>query len=903
MTMCARYVARFRACLIAAVVGAAMLVVADSSGAAVQIDAFDYAVTDADGSPSVQAGAHPYQVTTSFEFPSHVDEGTGFITPDENPRDLTVELPVGLVGNTTKVPRCTEGQLVRNSCPRSSRVGTIDLTFYENTFPVPVFNMVPPPGVPAEFAFWAQLSVHLVASVRTGSDYGVNITVKDLPQTLPWRATSVTMWGVPADPGHDGERGGPTDAPMTPLLTNPTSCSADNVAVAHVNSWQEPGVFDTAQDANSGGSGPVGFTGCDRLHFDPTVTARLSVRSAASPAGLTVGVQVPQSDNPAGLATATLSKAVVTLPAGVSVSAASADGLGACSPGQVGFGSGALASCPDSSKIGSVRIDTPLLDDPLTGSIYLAKQGDNPFGSVLALYVVASGQGVTIKLAGHIEPDRITGQLRTTFDHNPQLPFDSLELTFKDGPRATLSSPDACGTYTTTAQFTSHAGGPAVTTSDSFTLDENCDVAGRFEPSLVAGTLSPIAGEYSPFTMALSRPSGQQDIASVDVNLPPGLLADIGSVALCPQAQAAAGTCSSASQVGKATVAAGHGSNPVYLPQAGKTPTAVFLAGPYKGAPYSLSIVVPAQAGPLDLGTVVVRAALFVDPDDAHVTVKSDPLPTILDGIPLDIQKVDVTLDRPRFTLNPTSCAQREIRATVLSTGGISAKASSPFRVGDCAELAFTPKLALRLTGKRQMRSGGHPSLRAVLTQKSGQANIAKAKVTLPKNVVLDSKNAFDPKLVCDYDKAKAADCPASSQIGRASLNTPILDRPLTGAVHLVQGVRFGPSGNRIRTLPTLLVKLRGEVAIDLRSKTTVDSHNRLVSTFPKVPDAPAKRFSLQIDGGKKGILTVTESRHGRIDLCNSKQTALIDTDGQNGKNADYPTRVKTPCKTKKRKR
>jgi hypothetical protein len=862
------------------------------------------------------AGGHPdMRATFAFKTGLLIPDLTGPVDgPLEDVRQLDFALPVGMTGNPTVVPRCSNADLVapglpNANCSPDTQVGTVFVTAVNgdtySSYLIGLFNIEPAAGEPARFGFNFNNVVNtIVAHVRPG-DYGISSGSLRVSTAEPLKLVRVNLWGVPADPVHDPERlspatgaGASSSQPLLPFLTAPGSCTDEPATfVASADSWQNPGRMAVAEVTADPDGIPFKFDGCEQLPFAPTVTARPLSHVADAPTGLDVDVDVPQTDTATGRTTAHVRKVVLALPEGMSVSPGSAAGLGACAPAQIGLGTNDAPSCPDSSKIGTVTVDTPLLSDPLEGDVILAKQNDNPFGSLLALYMVVKGPGFYLKLPGRVDPDPVTGRLTTTFDNTPQLPFSHLKVRLRGGSRASLATPAACGTYSAHVEVTSWATDKVVSSDTPMTIDEGCSTGG-FAPGFSAGSVVPIAGQFSPFTVQIDRPDGQQILDGVTVEMPEGALAKLKGVPLCPDAEAIAGTCDAGSRVGSATVGAGPGSAPFVLAD-----QPVYLAGPYKGAPYSLSVATRVIAGPLDLGTIVVRQALHVDPDDAHVTVVSDPLPTIIEGIPLRLRSVDVDIDRPGFTMTPTSCEEKEVVATLHSAQGATVRRSSRFQVGGCAGLGFTPKLGLRLTGKSQMRSGGHPSLRALLTQRSGQANIAKAKVTLPKNVVLDSKNAYDPKLVCDYDKSLKADCPASSKIGKATLNTPILDKPLTGAVHLVQGIRFGPTGNRIRTLPTLLVKLRGEVSINLRSKTSVDRQSRLVSTFPNVPDAPAAKFSLQINGGKKGILTVTENRRGRINLCKSKQTALVNTDGQNGRNADYPTRVATPCKTGKKKR
>ncbi|HZE31508.1 MAG TPA: hypothetical protein VE198_08750, partial [Actinoallomurus sp.] len=545
------------------------------------------------------------------------------------------------------------------------------------------------------------------------------------------------------------------------------------------------------------------------------------------------------------------------------------------------------------SKLGTVTIESPLLDDPMQGEVYLAQQNANPFNSLMAMYIEAQGEGVTVKLAGRVDLDPLTGRVTTTFDNNPQLPFTALHMKLKSGARAPLMTPKACGTFTSQSAITSWSG-KTVTGEDTMTIDQGCDQAGRFEPTMEAGVASPLAGASSAFVLNLGRPNGQQDISGLTVTLPPGVLGHVGSVPLCPEAQAATGACAPESQVGRATVVAGTGTNPLSVPQAGKAPTAVYLAGPYKGAPYSLSIVVPAQAGPFDLGTVVVRAALLIDPVDAHVTVVSDPLPTILMGIPLDVRKINVTVDRPGFMVSPTNCDPLRVSGQVTSSQGAVAGVGNPFQVANCAALALQPKLAMTLTGKRQTNDNKHPGLTADLTMPAGGANLKQMVVTLPLSMALDPDNSQSDAL-CEFVAGQKTipECPASSIVGSATAVTPLLNVPLSGPVYFIKNVRTdAKTGRQIKTLPTLAVVLQGSgITLVLRASTAVPDNKHLVTTFENIPDAPVSDFKLTINGGKKGILVVSGAN-----LCAATQVAQQAAGGQNGKVANAKITMGTPC-------
>jgi len=874
-------------------------------------------ITNADGSPDTQAGSHPYQTAVNFGVSTGVSNEE---FPIEDPQELTVNLPAGLAVNPNATPvRCTEAQLESDpsgGCPVDSAVGTdvVDIGLFgiPDPFSSAVYNMVPPAGVPAEFGFaLGGLGVfeHLTGSVRTGGDYGLTATINPLIQEAGILHSTVTLWGNPSDPSHDAERGPcahegtdgtcPVSPSLTPLLTMPSTCSGPLTTTASMNSWQHPGTFLSASAQTTDSSGnPVGVTGCDNLDFTPSITVQPDTSVADSPSGLHVDLSVPQPQNQQGLAEGNLKTAVVTLPAGMSVNPSAAAGLASCTPTQIGLDNASEPSCPDASKIGSVQVDTPLLPDPLQGGIYVAQQNNNPFRSLLAIYVTAEADGALIKLAGHVVADPVTGQLTTTFDNNPQLPFTDFKLDFFGGPRGVLATPESCGTYTASSSLSPWSGTPAVTRSDAFDISSGC--MSGFSPAFAAGTQNAQAGAYAPFVLSFSRSDTDQNFSGLSVQLPPGLLAKLAGVQECSDAQVATAasdtgaqeqanpSCPAGSQVGTVTTSAGTGPDPTSL-----TGNA-YLTGPYKGAPYGIAVVVPAVAGPYDLGTVVVRQALFIDPETAQVTDVSDPFPTILQGIQLRIRSVAIDLNRPDFTVNPTSCNPMSVTGTLTSTGDLTYAGDSHFQVGGCQDIGFSPKLKLALTGKGKTKSGDHPTLTATLTDPAGQANIRMAKVALPLSLALDPNNSNN---VCPFATAQAVHggpvgCSASTIVGTATAVTPLLSQPLTGNIYLVQGIRTNAQGQQIKTLPSLLVPLRGQIALDLRAQTSV-SGGKLVTTFPTIPDAAVSSFTLKINGGKKGLLVVT----GRgLNICQKNQVGTANFGAQSGKTTAGNMTLSTPC-------
>jgi hypothetical protein len=571
-------------------------------------------------------------------------------------------------------------------------------------------------------------------------------------------------------------------------------------------------------------------------------------------------------------------------------------------------------SCPNASKIGSVEVTTPLLEEPLPGAVYLAAQHDNPFHSLMAIYIVINDpeRGILVKLPGHVEPDPQTGQLTTTVEESPQLPFEEFHLHFFKGDRAPLRTPPTCGKYETTTELTPYShvevneageefeATPIAKPADPYEITQapgggNCPTSASQEPNaphFSAGTTNPTAGAYSPFVLKLSRQDGSQELHGLNVTLPPGLTGKLAGVGECSEAQIAAAkareregqgaaerespSCPASTEVGTVDVAAGAGPSPFHV--AGHA----YLAGPYRGAPLSMVIVTPAVAGPFDLGTVVVRAGLYVNPETAQITVKSDPIPTILDGIPLDVRSIAVDVSRNRFTLNPTNCEAHSIDATALTVLEQSAALTEPFQVGGCRALAFKPHLAISLKGAT--RRAGHPALRAVLTypKRGAYANIARAQVTLPHSEFLDQAHigTVCTKVQFAEGSTPGEKCPAASIYGFARATTPLLDKPLEGPVYLRSSTH---------KLPDLVAALNGQIQIALAG--TIDSvHGGIRNRFEVVPDAPVSKFTLSMQGGKKGLL------QNSTNLCTRKNHAISEFTGQNGKIYDTKPVLKAKC-------
>jgi hypothetical protein len=869
------------------------------------------------GPPAVRAGSHPFSMTAGFtlnDTTNSLDEPT----PAGNPKTIETFLPAGLVGDPNATPKCTPQQLSTPtaeglpSCPNDSAVGVVALEVGAGSesrltyFPA-VFNMVPPAGVTAQFgfSFLGLLPIVFSATAEPGGPqseggYVLKATFEGVSQALVLYGAKLTLWGVPADPRHDLERGecaGPpgrapreckSDAPLKPLLTLPTSCGGPLSMTFRAVSWQEPNsapIEGEAIDRNGSGN-PVSMTGCDRLDFSPSLTIRPESEAADSPTGLEVNLRLPQDENPQGLAEAHLKEAVVTLPAGLAVNPAAADGLEACTPEEIALNSASAPTCPLASKVGSVEVETPLLEHKLHGSVYVAQQANNPFGTLLALYLVAEGEGVLVKLAGRVDADPLTGQLRTTFSGNlpfqgePQVPFSDLKLHLYGGPRAALTTPATCGSYAPSALLTSWSSALPVSPAIApFAVGSSC--GGGFAPSFAAGTVSNQAGGFSPFSVTLSRTDQDQNLGQVSVHMPPGLLGMLSKVTLCGEPQAAQGTCPAASQIGHVTAAAGAGPNPLYVPQSGRPEAPVFLTGPYRGAPFGLSIVVPAQAGPFNLGTVKVRAAIYIDPHTAQLTVLSDPLPRIVQGIPLDVRTVNVTIDRGEFTFNPTNCEPLSATGTIASTLGAAANLSTRFQAANCAALPFHPKFTVSTQGQTSKKNGA--ALDVKVTSGAGQANIGKVVASLP--VQLPARLTTLQKACPEATFAQnPAMCPAASDVGTAKAVTPVLNEPVVGPAYLVShgGAAF----------PDLVVVLEGQgIRLDLVGNTSIKK-NITTSTFDSVPDAPVSSFELKLPQGSHSVLTSNLPAKANGSLCGTKLIMPTTITGQNGAQIKQSTKI-----------
>lgn len=864
-------------------------VAAPAALADLQIESFDARVEKRDGTLETRAGAHPYAAKVSFR--TNKDAAGG--RPLENARNIRVSLPAGFVGNPQSLPMCSRDEFINainpdimRGCAPETQVGAItivDMTGMEFLHRVAIFNVEPRDTDVADFAFIvAGVPIHLVARVRSDSDYGLDVDFSQIPTAVPFAGADVVFWGQPMDPEHDVDRdcdggaferfGCASTAPPRPLLSNPSVCGPRFNTLIRIDSWEDPGDYKTAVSTT-----PTPATNCENLRFEPRISIQPDTRQIDSPMGMTVEIDVPQNDDPEGIATPPLRKAVVTLPPGVSISPSSADGLGACSDEQLKLGSLEETACPDSSRIGSVTLDTPLLGVPLNGDIIL--RSPQP-GNLFRLALVLRGRGLLFKLPGDVVPDKATGQITATFDNNPQLPFSKLRLVFKSGPRAPLATPLTCGPAATNAALTPWGIDNASATGSAFDVSADGNGApcsNPFAPGVEAGVNNAKAGADSSFALTISRPDGHQFLNTVNVKMPKGLLGRVSQVPLCNDGIANAGQCGPASRVGSVTAAAGPGSNPFYLPGD------VYFTGPYKGAPFGLSIVVRAIAGPFDLGTVVVRAAVFVDPETAELRVVSDPLPQILEGVVLRMRKIHIAIDRPGFMFNPTACKTTPVVTDVGSIGGAVSSTASRFATTGCKSLPFAPRMSISVGARGATKRGQRTPLTVVLTQGANQVNNRIVQVTLP--LTLNARLDIVSR-ACTLDQYKAGNCEAG-KIGNASVITPLLKDPLTGSAYFVRNPRY--------RIPNIVVALRGQVSIDLTGIVTVTRSLQLRTRFETVPDVPMSRFRLSLQGGREGVVGVVKP------LCSTqtrRSTADVMYRTQNGKviTADQRLRI-SGCK------
>ncbi len=909
---------------------------------AAQADPSEYGIDAVSASvTNVQAGAHP-----DFTSEVRLNKDPEGKLPART-RDFFFDLPPGLLGNPNAAPKCTAAQLARatasgsneTGCPQDSQVGVAEVQLLENDTPLtpvfePIYNMQPGFGEPARLGFMAVFVPVLVdVHLRPEDGYAATASVEGASSIVSVLAAKNTIWGVPADKSHDSQRitpyeaishGGVPETPTgerssslvpVPFMLNPTSCGVPQGVRVTTIAYQLPDLRFEAFAPMTPNSG------CGLLDFKPKMSIVPTTAQAETASGLDVNLTFPTDglEHPNLLAEADQKRVEVTLPEGITVNPSeAAGGLGVCS--EEDFKRESATSlpnegCPETSKIGSVSAKSPLLEETAEASLFLAKPHQNPFGTLLAIYMVLKipERGVIVKLAGKVTSDPKTGQLKTTFGEAPyeipQLPVSSFHLHFREGARAPLITPPRCGTYESTATFTAWSG-QVVTTHPSFEITRGvnggpCPSGGLppFHPGLIAGTINNAAGHYSPFNVRLFRSDSEQEITHFSIKLPPGIVGKLAGIPFCPDAAIQAAkertgpnggaeelehpSCPAASEVGHTLAGAGVGQVLAYAP--GK----IYLAGPYHGSALSIAAITAAKVGPFDLGTVVVREALKINPETAEVFIDatgSDPIPHIIQGIPVHLRDIRAYVDRPEFVLNPTDCTRTSTASTLLGSGlDFASEAddnpitvSTPFQAADCAALPFEPRLKLSLLGGT--KRGAHPKLRALLRMRGiGEAAIVHAQVTLPRSEFLENAHI---KTICTRAQFAQGNvpgeaCPAGSVYGFAKAVTPILSEPLEGPVFLRSSEH---------QLPDLVAALHnGEIDINLVGR--VDSvKGGIRNTFEVVPDAPVNSFTLTMQGGKKGLLV------NSTNLCKGTHRAKADFTGHNGKVKNFRPALQAKC-------
>ena len=922
-------------------------------------EALEVRIEDEAGLASLEAGSHPFGVRTHLALNSEEAGELGRIPSGGQARNLSGSFPPGLIGNPLATPRCPGldfATIVRNepslpACSDSSVVGLATVAAAApltiSTFSTPVYNLVPPPGAVAKFGFMILgQPVTIEATLKETYPYNVQFSVSNITQMVRFYRSDLTLWGNPSDHSHDRDRavcgatwfvgdppeyGGPlvpedqkceTTNPDIPFLTLPRECGDPLAFEFLLEAWNS-----AATDARTvythEGPTPLGVTGCEALGFTPQFSARPTGAEASSPTGLDIETPIEDEglDSPAGRANSDIKKALLTLPEGVTINPSQAEGLQVCGEADLARESATSAfgaGCPAGSKIGTVEAETPLFKGTVfKGSLFVAEPYANRFGSLIAVYIVFKEPllGVGVKLAAKVEPDPRTGQLVSTLEQIPPVPVSDFRLHFREGARSPLIAPPRCGPYTSTLQLTPSAEpSQALPLTSTFQITAGpgggpCPPAGAppFEPGFSAGSLNNAAAAYSPFQVRLQRRDGDQDLTRFSSTLPLGLTAKLAGVGRCTdaeiaQAKAKSGkaelaspSCPADSRIGSVQAGAGVGSQLTYVPGS------LYLAAPYNGAPLSVVAIVPAVAGPFDVGTVVTRFALDIDPRSAEVRVdgdRSDPIPHILAGIPLAVRDVRAKVERPGFTLNPTSCDPKQSLASIWGGGEnpFSTLDDSPvarsarYQAAGCRGLGFKPRLALRLKGGT--RRGAHPSLRGVFRPRPGQANAQRLVVRLPRSAFLEQAHI---RTICTRVQFAAgpghgARCPKGSVYGHVTAYTPLLSEALKGPVYL---------RSSSHNLPDLVLTLHSSIGVDFEAVGRIDSkRGGIRTTFTKIPDAPLSRVILRMQGAKKGLIV------NSTNLCKGRHRADARLLAHNGARRTLrPALAPSGCKKAKRRR
>lgn len=918
-------------------------------------EGFSVSAREEDGSIDHQAGSHPYRLTTTINLNlaagSPGEPGVPF--SDGDLRELRLDLPPGLIENPTAVPRCSLAQfqtprsspfekpsLSGESCPDNTQIGVVTVTSSHVGGPrtFGVFNLQPPSGAPSEIGFSPYGSpIVFVSEVRQAEgEYQLSQRAQSVPQQVNISGLRITLWGTPWSASHNFERGNCLDeaqpdapwengcdagasqlSPPLAYLTLPSTCSGPLVYGVSATSWQQPNTVLRWQFSHFNEGEPLQLEGCGAIGFSPTSQAFVANPRAASPSGFDFDLDVGSEGllRPKRLNPAAVRQTMVALPQGMTINPSVGAGLLGCTRTQYAaetVSSSPGAGCPNGSKIGEFTVKSPLFEKSLEGSVFLAAPFENPFGTLIGLYLVAKSteRGILVKVPGKLDADPGTGSLVATFSGLPQLPYTELQIKFREGQRSPLATPAVCGAFATQIALTSWSGaGSELRTSSATPITSGPEGlpcpsgTPAFNPKAQAGSINSQAGAYTPLYIHLTRSDTEQEITSYSTVLPPGLLGDIAGIPYCSDAAIEAArhtggfeeeerpSCPADTEIGHTI--SGYGVGPALEYQ----PGGLYLAGPFHGSTFSVVAIDSATVGPFDLGTIVVRSAIDVNPQTAQVSLDSagsDPIPHILDGIPIHLRDIRIYISRQHFTVNPTSCEPFKVVSTLTGSGvGVgqpalqsTATATAPYQAFGCASLPFAPRLKLRLRGGTNR--GDFPALRAELKPRPGDANIGSAKVTLPAAEFLEQNHI---KTICTLPQFAREACPAGSAYGSAQAFSPLLAQPLEGPVYL----RSAPE----RKLPDLVADLRGG-GLGLRIEVAghIDAvHGGLRATFETAPDAPVSRFVMNLKGGKQGLLVNSEN------LCAANQFGNALFIGHNNVGIRLRPKMEVNCKKQKRKK
>jgi hypothetical protein len=903
MTMSTR---RIAAALVLAVLSFAAMAAPAAAPASQAITEFEV------GSSDQRAGGHPDLITRlRLDKPGQ----------PEIAKNVTINLPEGIFGNPGAVFKCRASVFVLNECTAGSQIGLISIIANYEGNPnkilgtAPLYNMeTVSEDEAARIAFVVptiDIPVVIPIEVRNNSDLGLKLSVNSISQTLALTQAAMTVWGFPADEDHDANRfypgspGAPPGCPgslqvdclsppnaragivVKPYIDNPSVCTGEPLPVTvDVVTYQDPVPSSKESDFPA-------TTDCENQRFDPVLNLGLTTNETDAPSGLDIQLKATQFLTGVAPSASTLRSGTLTLPEGLTINPDAADGQISCADAQARFKSLLPGNCPDNSKIGTLEVVTPALDDPLIGSLYI---GEPLPGNQYRAFMIFDGQGIHAKLVVEIHPDPGTGQLTMSLTDIPQVPFEEFNLHLFASDRGLIATPTFCRIYSATGRLTPWNASLATQTSSpivsAISGPKGAPCPGQvrpFNPRLVAGTSTPVAGDFSAFTLKLDRDDGDQFLGDLTFKMPPGFTGNLRGIGYCPEGsiataagnlgrvEQAAPSCPTSSQIGTTNVAAGPGEHPFHA--VGK----MYLAGPFKGAPLSVVAVTPALAGPYDYGVVVVRVALHVDPQTAQVSAASDTVPSIIGGIPIRMRSIQVNIDKPNFTINPTNCSPFTVDSQGIGDQGTVTDFSSYFQAVNCARLAFKPKMTMRqLGGRKATRRAVNPSLKFDLRTRTGDANIKSLSVTLPTAFEIDQRHLGN---ICSEKELTEKECAGRTPIGKATTTTPLLDQPLSGPVYAVSG-----SGG----LPRLAFILNGQVNLVPRADTKTTGDGRLQTTVPVVPDAPIGHFALTVFGGKTGYLINTR------DICTHTPVISVAYNGQNGKSSSQQIKVKTKCGKKK---